>query len=81
MHTVHVQCKLNIYIFVSKELLIEYLVENIFSRVGNRVYEQCVGIPMGTDCAPLIANLYSFFYDYNYTKSLLKIILTELKIH
>ena len=60
---------------MSKELLIElieYLVDNIFIKIGNRVYRQCVGIPMGTDCAPLIANLYLFFYEYNYIKSLLK---------
>ena len=60
---------------ISKGLLIElieYLVDNIFIKVGNRVYRQCVGIPMGTDCAPLIANLYLFFYEYKYMKSLLK---------
>jgi hypothetical protein len=27
---------------------VEYLIDNIY---GNRVYRQCVGIPMGTDCA------------------------------
>ena len=60
---------------ISKDLLIgliEYLVDNIFIKVGNRVYRQCVGVPMGIDCAPLIANLYLFFYEYNYMKSLLK---------
>ena len=29
-------------------------------NIGNRVYWQCVGIPMGTDCAPLLANLFLF---------------------
>ena len=33
--------------------------------VGYRVYIQCVGIPMGTDCAPLLANLFLFYYEYN----------------
>ena len=36
-------------------MLVEYLVDN---SVGNRVFRQCVGIPMGTDCAPLLANLF-----------------------
>ena len=38
--------------------MLEYLVDNIFIEVGNRVYRQCIGIPMGTDCAPLLANLF-----------------------
>ena len=37
--------------------LVEYLIDNIYVSIGNRVYRQCVGIPMGTDCAPLLANL------------------------
>ena len=40
--------------------------------VGNRVYRQCVGIPMGTDCAPLLAKLFLFYYEYNYMKNLIK---------
>ena len=38
--------------------------DNIYVSIGNRVYRQCVGIPMGTDCAPLLANLFLFFYEY-----------------
>ena len=48
--------------------LVEYLIDNVFVSVGNRVYKQCVGIPMGTDCAPLFANLY---FEYRYMKSLI----------
>ena len=32
----------------------------------------CVGIPMGTDCAPLLANLFLFYYEYKYMKNLIK---------
>ena len=38
--------------------LVEYLIDNIYISVGNRVYRQCVGIPMGTDYAPFLANLF-----------------------
>ena len=38
--------------------MIEYLVDNIFVQVGNKVFRKCLGIPMGTTCAPLLANLY-----------------------
>ena len=51
--------------------LVEYLIDNVFVSVGNRVYKQCVGIPMGTDCAPLLANLFLFYYEYRYMKSLI----------
>ena len=27
---------------------------------------------MGTDCAPLIANLFLFYYEYNFMKGLIK---------
>ena len=36
------------------------------------MYRQCVGIPMGTDCAPLLANLFLFYYEYKYMKNLIK---------
>ena len=48
---------------------ISFLIDNIFIRVGNRIFKQVIGIPMGTDCAPLLANLFLFFYEYKYIKS------------
>ena len=35
-----------------------YLLDNIFIRLGTKLYRQIVGIPMGTNCAPLIADLF-----------------------
>ena len=52
--------------------LVEYLIDNIYVSIGNRVYRQCVGIPMGTDCALLLANLFLFYYEYRYMKNLIK---------
>ena len=40
--------------------------------MGYRVFKQTIGIPMGTDCAPLLANLFLFFYEYKYVKDKLK---------
>ena len=51
---------------------VEYLIDNIYVSIGNKIYRQCIGIPMGTDCAPLLANLFLFFYEYRYMKSLIK---------
>ena len=46
----------------------EYLINNVYIKVGNRVYCQTIGIPMGTDCAPQLANLFLFHYEYSYMK-------------
>ena len=50
-----------------------FSINNIYVRVGNRIFKQTIGIPMGTDCAPLLANLFLFFYDYKYVKHNLRI--------
>ena len=31
-----------------------FLLNNIFVRYGNAIYRQVIGIPMGTNCAPLV---------------------------
>ena len=51
---------------------VEYLIDNVYVSVGNGVYRQCAGIPMGTDCAPLLANLFLFYYEYRYMNNLIK---------
>ena len=35
--------------------------DNIYIRFGSKFYRQIVGIPMGTNCAPLVADLFLFF--------------------
>ena len=35
-----------------------FLLDNIYIRFGSKLYRQIVGIPMGTDCAPLVADLF-----------------------
>ena len=52
--------------------MLEFLIDNIYIKVGNRVFRQQVGIPMGTDCAPVLANLFLFYYEYQYMKELIK---------
>jgi hypothetical protein len=38
--------------------MLEFLIDNIFVVVGGQVFEQSVGIPMGTNYAPLLADLF-----------------------
>ena len=51
---------------------IEYLVDNIYISVGDNTFKQRIGIPMGTDCAPMLANLFLFYHEYTYIKHKLK---------
>jgi hypothetical protein len=46
--------------------LIELLVDNIYVAYGEQVYRQWIGIPMGTDCAPFLANLYLFAKEHRW---------------
>ena len=40
-----------------------YLLDNIYIRFGTKLYRQIVGIPMGTNCALLVADLFLFCYE------------------
>ena len=44
------------------EAMLHFLLDNVFIQVGGKVFQQCVGIPMGTNCAPLLAEL--LLHDY-----------------
>ena len=41
-----------------------YNLDNIFIRFGSKLYRQIVGIPMGTNCAPLVAVLFCYERDF-----------------
>ena len=47
-----------------------YLLDNIFIRFGSKLYRQIVGIPTGTDWAPLVADLFLFCYERDFMLSL-----------
>ena len=38
-----------------------FLLDNFYIRFGTKLYRQVVGIHMGTNCAPLVADLLLFF--------------------
>jgi hypothetical protein len=42
--------------------MLEFLIDNIYVIFGGLVFQQTVCIPMGTNCAPLLADL--FLYSY-----------------
>ena len=47
-----------------------YLLDNIYIRFGTKLYRQIVDIPMGTNCAPFVADLFLFCYDRDIMTSL-----------
>ena len=49
---------------------LHYLLDNIFIRFGSKLYRQIVGIPMGTNCAPLVADLFLLCYERDFMLSL-----------
>ena len=49
---------------------LNYLLGNIFIRFGSKLYRRIVGIPMGTNCAPLVADLFLFCYERDFMLSL-----------
>ena len=39
-----------------------FLLDSIYIRFGSKLYSQILGIPMGTNCTPLEADLFLFCY-------------------
>ena len=61
--------------FVESEILIKminWLIDNTYVIVGDKVFRQVIGIPMGTDCAPFLANLFLFSYEFKWMNQVLK---------
>ena len=52
--------------------MIEFLVDNINVRFGGQLFRQIVGIPMGTNCAPLLADLFLYSYENEFLDKLIK---------
>ena len=46
------------------------LLDNIFVHFGDSIYRQVIGIPMGTNCAPLIADLFLYCYERDFMSKL-----------
>ena len=47
-----------------------FLLDKIDIRFGSKFYRQIVGMPLGTNCAPLVADLFLFCYERDFILSL-----------
>ena len=52
-------------------LLFLLLVDNLFMVFAGKFFQQIVGIPMGTNCAPLLADTFLYLYEAEFIQSLL----------
>ena len=46
--------------------MFKFLLDNIFVKFRGQIYRQIIGIPMGCDCAPQVADLFLFWYEHDY---------------
>ena len=52
--------------------MIEFLIDNIFVQFGGRLFRQVIGIPMGTNCAPLLADLFLYSYENEFVDNMIR---------
>ena len=57
--------------------MLEFLIDNIFVSFGGVLLQQIVGIPMGTNCVSLLADLFLYSYESEFLQNLVK----DKKIH
>ena len=59
---------------------LSYLPDNIYIRFGTKLYSQIVGIPMGTNCAHLVTDLFLYCYERDFLTMTIKLMLSRLLI-
>ena len=51
--------------------MLEFQVDNIFVVFAGKVFQQILDIPMGTNCVPLLADIFLYSYEADFIQSLL----------
>ena len=59
----------NLWTFQKVCEALTFLLGNIYIRFGSKLYRQTVGIPMGTNCVPLVADLFLYCYERDFMLS------------
>jgi hypothetical protein len=52
--------------------MMEFIIDNIFVSFGGTLFQQVVGIPMGTNCALLQTDLFLYSYESEFLQKLVK---------
>ena len=53
--------------------MVEIGIDNIYVEFGGHVYQQTVGIPVCTNCTPLVVDLFLYSYEADFVQHLQKI--------
>ena len=61
--------------------MLEFLVDNILVVFAGKVFQQIIGIPMGTNCAPLLVDIFLYSYEAEFIQSLLSTGRKRLALH
>ena len=51
---------------------VEFLIRNAYFEIGDRVMQQIIGIPMGTDPGPFMANAHLYKYEFDFQTNMRK---------
>ena len=51
---------------------LKYAIDNSYFHIGDKVFRQKIGIPIGSDPAPFFANLFLYVYESKFVSNLLK---------
>ena len=52
--------------------MVEFLIDNIFVKFGGCLFRQVIGIPMGTNCVPLLADLFLYSYESEFLDNIIR---------
>ena len=47
-------------------IMLDFFIDNIFVMFGGCLFQQIVSIPMATNCAPLLADLFLYSYEADF---------------
>ena len=81
LHTLHVMTEMHFFTLEKPQKYhtwscqnvcdaLTFLFNNIFIQLGTKLYRQVVGIPLGTNCAPLVSDFFLVCYERGFIMSL-----------
>ena len=51
--------------------MLDYLLNSVYFKYRNKMFRQIIRIPMGTDCAPELVNVFLIAFEYRYVMGLI----------
>ena len=52
--------------------MIGFLIDNIFVQFGGCLFGEVIEIPMGTNCAPLLVDLFTYLYENEFSDNMIR---------